>query len=144
AKCLKLPYTNHTLGYIANVYKNTGKVYITFKSLSDTISNFHIPLWHLNQLKVLIIKSGDQGVFGYWDTKLAILKIGAALMKKNININDYEETLGYLSNIATIDFKGHQYCPGQTQKTQKAKRNPKKKSSSNLVAKDQALNQSPQ
>ena len=30
-----------------------------------------------------------------------------SMAKAGININDYEDVLGYLSNIASIDFKGH-------------------------------------
>ncbi|WP_431130168.1 hypothetical protein, partial [Flagellimonas flava] len=53
---LKMPLNNEALGYTANVYKNTGKGYLTFKCLKDSVSSFHVPAWHANQLKILIIK----------------------------------------------------------------------------------------
>lgn len=105
--CIKLPYENKNLGYKANIYKNTGKVYVTFKSLSDGISNFHVPVWHLKRLKILILKSNDPNVFGKKNLKPVLLEVHRAFEQKGININDYEQTLGYLSNFATIDFQGH-------------------------------------
>ncbi|KQC30254.1 hypothetical protein [Flagellimonas eckloniae] len=105
--CLKLPLNNGTLGYTACVYKNTGKVYVTFKSLSDGVSNFYVPAWHLNKLKVLIIKSRDIKIYEDWVTKPGKSTIHKQLIKAGVNINDYEDMLGYFSNIATIEFKGH-------------------------------------
>ena len=104
---LKLPINNAILGYSAFVYKNTGKVYITFKSLSDGVSNFYVPAWHLHKLMILIIKSRDKRIYGEWGVKPDKSEIFKGLKKAGININDYEDTLGYFSNIAAIEFKGH-------------------------------------
>ncbi|MFD2100624.1 hypothetical protein [Flagellimonas iocasae] len=109
--CLKLPFNNATLGYSANVYKNVGKVYVTFKSLNDGVSNFYIPSWHLSKLKILIIKSRDKRIYGDWGAKPNKSPIHKGLLKAGININDYEDILGYFSNIAAIDFKGHFVAP---------------------------------
>jgi hypothetical protein len=110
-KCLKLPFNNATLGYTANVYKNVGKVYVTFKSLNDGVSNFYIPAWHLSKLKILIIKSRDKRIYGDWGAKPSKSPIHKGLLKAGVNINDYEDILGYFSNIAAIDFKGHFIAP---------------------------------
>ncbi|SNY95453.1 hypothetical protein [Flagellimonas pacifica] len=109
--CLKLPLDNSSLGYSANVYKNTGKVYVTFKSLADQVSNFYVPSWHLNKLKILIIKSKDKRLYGDWNTITDKSSIYKALRKAKVNIEDYEDILGYFSNIASIDFKGHIKAP---------------------------------
>ncbi|MBR9853209.1 MAG: hypothetical protein GYB37_01335 [Algicola sp.] len=105
--CLKLPLNNTEMGYKVNVYKNVGKVYVTFKSIKDGVSNFYVPAWHLKKLKVLIIKSEDSRVNGDWETSSSVSLVHKNLKKSGININDYEDVLGYVSNIASIDFKGH-------------------------------------
>ncbi|HMB99398.1 MAG TPA: hypothetical protein VKN14_00015, partial [Flavobacteriaceae bacterium] len=117
--CLKLPFNNGALGYAANVYKNIGKVYVTFKSLSDGVSNFYIPAWHLSKLKILIIKSRDKRIYGDWGAKPDKSPIHKGLIKAGININDYEDILGYFSNIAAIDFKGHFIAPMPKKKHRK-------------------------
>ena len=104
--CLKLPLNNTAMGYKANVYKNVGKVYVTFKSLKDGVSHFYVPTWHLKKLKVLIIKSKDKRIYENSEISSNKFKINN-LTNAGININDYEDVLGYLSNIASIDFKGH-------------------------------------
>ncbi|MEZ4810247.1 MAG: hypothetical protein R2819_07790 [Allomuricauda sp.] len=109
--CLKLPLNNATLGYTANVYKNVGKVYVTFKSLKDGVSNFYVPAWHLSKLKILIIKSHDKRIYGDWGAKPNKSEIHKGLQKAGVNINDYEDVLGYFSNIAAIDFRGHFTVP---------------------------------
>ncbi|WP_036382020.1 hypothetical protein [Muricauda sp. MAR_2010_75] len=119
--CLKLPFNNGILGYSASVYKNVGKVYVTFKSLSDGVSNFYIPAWHLSKLKILIIKSRDKRIYGDWGAKPNKSPIHKGLIKAGININDYEDILGYFSNIAAIDFKGHFVAPMPKRKEQKVK-----------------------
>lgn len=105
--CLKLPLNNAAMGYKVNVYKNVGKVYVTFKSIKDGVSNFYVPTWHLKKLKVLIIKSKDKRVYGDWEAGSKRSSIHKNLKNSGININDYEDVLGYFSNITTIDFKGH-------------------------------------
>lgn len=105
--CHKLPLNNPTMGYKVDVYKNVGKVYVTFKSIKDGVSNFYVPTWHLKKLKVLIIKSKDKRVNGDWDASPQRSAIHKNLEKSGININDYEDVLGYFSNITSIDFKGH-------------------------------------
>lgn len=105
--CLKLPLSNSSVGYTAKVYKNVGKVYVTFKSLKDGVTNFYVPTWHLKKLKILIIRSKDIRINGNWETKLNKSVMQNNLAKAGININDYEDMLGYFSNIASIDFKGH-------------------------------------
>ena len=105
--CLKLPLNNAPMGYRASVYKNVGKVYVTFKSLKDGVSNFYVPAWHLSKLKILIIKSKDKRIYGDWGANPSVSPIHKSLTKAGINIHDYEDMLGYFSNIATIDFKGH-------------------------------------
>ncbi|RDY60179.1 hypothetical protein [Flagellimonas nanhaiensis] len=104
---LHLPLNNASLGYTANVYKNIGKVYVTFKSLKDGVSNFYVPAWHLSKLKVLIIntKNNTSDIDGNCNTRKS--RIYRALQNANININDYEDVLGYFSNVSHIDFKGH-------------------------------------
>ncbi|MBO0331250.1 hypothetical protein [[Muricauda] lutisoli] len=104
---IKLPIRNARMGYTANVYKNVGKVYVTFKSIKDGVSHFYVPNWHLKKLKVLIIKSRDQKIYGDWGINPSKSTIHKSLTNAGININDYEEVLRYLSNIASIDFKGH-------------------------------------
>lgn len=105
--CLKLPLNNASMGYIANVYKNVGKVYVTFKSLKDGVSNYYVPVSHLKRLKVLIIKSRDERICGSQSTSPSKTVMHNSMAKAGININDYEDVLGYFSNIASIDFKGH-------------------------------------
>lgn len=105
--CLKLPLNNASFGYAAHVYKNVGKVYITFKSLKDGVTNFYVPAWHLSKLKILIIKSKKHGLNRQWCTDLEKLQLQNDASNAKINVYDYEDMLGYLSNIATIDFKGH-------------------------------------
>ncbi|WP_421808122.1 hypothetical protein [Flagellimonas sp.] len=105
--CLKLPLNNASMGYIANVYKNVGKVYVTFKSLKDGVSNYYVPVSHLKRLKVLIIKSRDERICGSQSTSPSKTAMHNSMAKAGININDYEDVLGYFSNIASIDFKGH-------------------------------------
>ncbi len=105
--CLKLPFNNADMGYSANVYKNIGKVYVTFKSLNDGVSNFYVPHNHLSKVKILIIKSKDQRINGDWGAKPEKSPIHRRLRKAGINWNSYEDILGYFSNIAVIDFKGH-------------------------------------
>lgn len=105
--CLKLPLNNASMGYRASVYKNVGKIYVTFKSLKDGVSNFYVPAWHLSKLKILIIKSNDKRINGDWGAKPSVSPIHKNLTKAGINIHDYEDMLGYFSNIAAIDFKGH-------------------------------------
>lgn len=115
--CLKLPLNNPAMGYKVNVYKNVGKVYVTFKSIKDGVSNFYVPTWHLKKLKVLIIKSDDSRVNGNWETGSNTSMIHKNLKKSGININDYEDVLGYVSNIASIDFKGHFIAKMPTKKS---------------------------
>lgn len=115
--CLKLPLNNPAMGYKVNVYKNVGKVYVTFKSIKDGVSNFYVPTWHLKKLKVLIIKSEDSRVNGNWETGSNTSMIHKNLKKSGININDYEDVLGYVSNIASIDFKGHFIAKMPTKKS---------------------------
>lgn len=98
--CLKLPLNNCKVGYRANVYKNVGKIYVTFKSLKDGVSNFYVPPHHLKKLKVLIIKPAEPSISKQMVANQNLAHAG-------ININDYEDVLGYLSNLARIDFKGH-------------------------------------
>ncbi|MDC6361704.1 MULTISPECIES: hypothetical protein [Flavobacteriaceae] len=105
--CLKLPFNNADMGYTANVYKNIGKVYVTFKSLNDGVSNFYVPYNHLSKVKILIIKSKDQRINGDWGAKPEKSPIHRRLRRAGINWNSYEDILGYFSNIAVIDFKGH-------------------------------------
>nr|WP_299170459.1 hypothetical protein [uncultured Allomuricauda sp.] len=103
--CLKLPFNNGAMGYSANIYKNVGRVYVTFKSLVDGVSNFYIPSWHINKLKIMVVRTTNlKGESNIESKKAAIYK---ALQKAKININNYEEVLEHLSNIVTIDFKGH-------------------------------------
>lgn len=109
--CLKLPLNNTEMGYTANVYKNVGKVYVTFKSLNDGVTNFYVPAWHLSNLKILIIKSKDKKIYGEWGKKSEKSIIHRNLRRAGINWNSYEDILGYFSNIAAIDFKGHFVAP---------------------------------
>ncbi|MEM6865235.1 MAG: hypothetical protein AAF575_08630 [Bacteroidota bacterium] len=106
--CLKLPINNATLGYTANVFKNIGKVYLTFKCLKDGVTNYSTPPCHLHSLKVLLLKSQcslsiNSKIYNSPGNHRAYQLLKLA----NINIHDYEETLGYLSNISKIHFKGH-------------------------------------
>ncbi len=105
--CLKLPLSNTAMGYSAHVHKNVGKVYVTFKSLQDGVSNFYVPAWHLSKLKILIIKSKDKRINGDWAAKPEKSHVQKRLAKAGVNVHDYEDLLGYFSNIAAIDFKGH-------------------------------------
>ncbi|WP_422858723.1 hypothetical protein ACOKFD_15360 [Flagellimonas sp. S174] len=105
--CLKLPVNNETLGYTANVFKNIGKVYLTFKCIKDGVSNYNAPMCHLKSLKMLIVKSDNFHLKSnsiYSQKKYPLHYI---LKTKGINIHDYEETLEYLSNFCEIDFKGY-------------------------------------
>lgn len=105
--CLKLPFNNGAMGYTANIYKNVGRVYVTFKSLVDGVSNFYIPSWHINKLKIMVIKTTNLNEESNVESKKAT--IYKALQKAKININNYEEVVEYLSNVAKLDFKGHSY-----------------------------------
>ena len=119
--CLKLPLNNTEMGYTANVYKNVGKVYVTFKSLNDGVTNFYVPAWHLSKLKILIIKSNDKKIYGNWAIKSEKSLIHRNLKRAGINWNSYEDILGYLSNIAAIDFKGHFVAPSPKRPRYKTK-----------------------
>ncbi|WP_190810774.1 hypothetical protein [Flagellimonas sp. S3867] len=105
--CLKLPLNNGTLGYVANVYKNVGRVYITFKSLLDSVSNYHVPPRHLINLKILIIKSKHKNTFNNDVGKSGKLMVYETLQRAGVNINNYNDVLTYFSNLAPIEFKGH-------------------------------------
>ncbi len=105
--CLKLPINNEVLGYSANVFKNVGKVYLTFKCLKDGVSNYNAPSCHLKSLKVLMVqpaKSSTNRFSIYNNRKNGIFR---AFRIAGVNIHNYEETLGYLSNFCNINFKGH-------------------------------------
>ena len=105
--CLKLPFNNGAMGYTANIYKNVGRVYVTFKSLVDGVSNFYIPSWHINKLKILVVRTNNlKGDSNIESKKATIYK---AMQKAKVNINNYEEVIEYLSNIATIHYKGHSH-----------------------------------
>ncbi|WP_146129851.1 hypothetical protein [Flagellimonas meridianipacifica] len=106
--CLKLPVNNETLGYTANVFKNIGKVYLTFKCIKDGVSNYTAPMCHLKSLKMLIIKPESfyperSSVYG----RKKKYSIHNFLKANGVNIHDYEETLGCLSNFCKIDFSGY-------------------------------------
>lgn len=105
--CLKLPLNNATFGYTAHVYKNVGKVYVTFKSLQDGVTNFYVPAWHLRKLKILIIRSKDSELKSGWDFKNNLSSNQLRVGNNLVNLQDYEDMLGYFSNVSTIDFKGH-------------------------------------
>jgi hypothetical protein len=105
--CLKLPLNNATFGYTAHVYKNVGKVYVTFKSLQDGVTNFYVPAWHLKKLKILIIRAKDSELKSDWDFKHNLSSTRLRVGNNLVNIQDYEDMLGYFSNVSTIDFKGH-------------------------------------
>ncbi|WP_420321308.1 hypothetical protein [Flagellimonas sp.] len=105
--CLKLPMNNGSLGYMANAYKNVGKVYITFKSLLDSVSNYYVPPRHLRNLKVLIIKSHFKNGFSGGKERLEKSAIYSRLRKAGVNINNYDDVLTYFSNLTPIEFKGH-------------------------------------
>ena len=78
-----------------------------------------MPAWHLSKLKILIIKSKDKRIYGDWGTKPDVSPIHKGLNKAGINIHDYEDMLGYFSNIATIDFKGHFIARGKSKRPRK-------------------------
>ncbi|MGX1931282.1 hypothetical protein [Flagellimonas sp. 2504JD4-2] len=105
--CLKLPLSNGTLGYTASVYKNVGKVYVTFKSLVDGVSNFYAPSCHISKLKILIVKPILDVSEGQTIPKTAKADMYKSLQKAKVNINQYEEVIEYLSNIAMIEYKGY-------------------------------------
>lgn len=106
--CLKLPLNNATLGYTAEVFKNVGKVYLTFKCLKDGVSNYHIPKCHLKKLKVLVLKPKRSN--GKQESNFVKTTLSQLLKENKVNLNNYDDTLIYLSNIADFDFKGHK-CP---------------------------------
>ncbi|MEX0363537.1 MAG: hypothetical protein AB3N10_21360, partial [Allomuricauda sp.] len=93
---LKLPLNNEALGYTANVYKNTGKVYLTFKCLKDSVSNFHVPGWHATQLKILIIKPRHIGALDH-DQDSYKVQVYKELKKAKINLSQFEEVLGHFN-----------------------------------------------
>jgi len=105
--CIKLPVNNENLGYIANIFKNIGKVYLTFKCIKDGVSNYSAPICHLKSLKVLIIKSktlpSKSKAIKHYENQTIYNVLKAA----QINIHNYEETLEYLSNFCEIHFKGY-------------------------------------
>ncbi len=105
--CLKLPINNETLGYSANIFKNVGKAYLTFKCVKDGVSNFTAPMCHLKSLKVLIVKQEIQpsnNFSVYSSEKYSLLYM---LRATGVNIHQYEETLEYLSNFCEIDYRGY-------------------------------------
>ncbi|TAI47207.1 hypothetical protein [Flagellimonas allohymeniacidonis] len=103
--CLKLPLNNASKGYVAEIFKNVGKIYLTFKCLADGVSNYHVPMEHLQKLKVLVIKNNT----GNSRLKVSLKKsiLYQKIKDAGVNINMYEDTLIYLSNMADIDFKGY-------------------------------------
>lgn len=132
--CLKLPLNNTEMGYTANVYKNVGKVYVTFKSLNDGVTNFYVPAWHLSKLKILIIKSNDKKIYGNWSIKSEKSLIHRNLKRAGINWNSYEDILGYLSNIAAIDFKGHFVAPSPKRPGYRTKGSPLSSNEQKLIS----------
>ncbi len=103
---LKLPMKNIDMGYSANIYKNVGKVYITFKSLKDDVSNFYIPTWHLTNLKILIVKPHEHGIMVENGKKNSKHEIYRKLQKAGVNIENYNEVKEYFGNKAEISFNG--------------------------------------
>ncbi|WP_431128822.1 hypothetical protein [Flagellimonas flava] len=99
---LKMPLNNEALGYTANVYKNTGKVYLTFKCLKDSVSNFHVPAWHANQLKILIIKPRHVGALDH-DQDSYKVQVYKELKKAKINLSQFEEVLAHFNPMTNID-----------------------------------------
>lgn len=105
--CLKLPVHNEARGYTANVFKNVGKVYLTFKCIKDGVSNYSAPMCHLKSLKVLIIKSENLNPKNGSINNGVRHSLHNILRASGINIHNYEQTLEYLSNFCQIDFKGY-------------------------------------
>lgn len=105
--CIKLPVNNESLGYTANVFKNIGKVYLTFKCIKDGVSNYSAPMCHLKSLKVLIIKPKTLDLNSKAIRRYENSTIYSVLKAAQVNIHDYEETLEYLSNFCEIHFKGY-------------------------------------
>tara|TARA_R110002051_G_scaffold325854_1_gene432232 strand:+ start:3544 stop:4161 length:618 start_codon:yes stop_codon:yes gene_type:complete len=103
----KLPLVNSKCGYTAIVYKNTGKIYLVIKSLADSVSNYYLPAMHLDSLKILIIKSRGEQSSTNWGARPNKLSIFKELAQMGIDIDNYDEVLGYFSNMAKIEFKGH-------------------------------------
>ncbi|MEM9078329.1 MAG: hypothetical protein AAGC43_14900 [Bacteroidota bacterium] len=127
--CIKLPVNNESLGYTANVFKNVGKIYLTFKCIKDGVSNYSAPMCHLKSLKVLVV--GPKFLYPknksiYQNEKYTIYNI---LKASRVNIHNYEETLEYLSNFCEIEFKGYRKNRvSLLPKTQVVSKNPSDKS----------------
>ncbi len=102
---LKLPMKNIDMGYSANIYKNVGKVYITFKSLKDDVSNFYVPTWHLTNLKILIVKPFEHVGLAKNNKRTSKQEIYRKLQKSGINIENYNEVLEYFGDKVEINFK---------------------------------------
>ncbi|MEO1487784.1 MAG: hypothetical protein AAFU57_18770 [Bacteroidota bacterium] len=101
--CLKLPIHNASKGYTANVFQNIGKVYLTFKCLFDGVSNYNTPKCHVKSLKMILVKKKkymkNRDILSHEALRDRLREIG-------VNLNNYEDTLGYLSNLAQVEFKG--------------------------------------
>ena len=100
---LKLPLNNEALGYTAQVYKNTGKIYLTFKCLKDSVSNYHVPAWHARNLKILIIRPRHVGSLGTNDQGSYKARLYQELKNAKINLSQLEDVLGYFDSMATSD-----------------------------------------
>nr|WP_299382825.1 hypothetical protein [Allomuricauda sp.] len=105
---LKLPVNNQALGYTAEVYKNTGKVYLTFKCLKDSVSNFHVPCWHATHLKILIIKPRLLGSLAPQSNTSYKTLVHQTLQAAKINLSQYGEVLSYFEQYGIAPLNNPQ------------------------------------
>lgn len=101
--CLKLPVHNATKGYTADVFQNIGKVYVTFKCLFDGVSNYNTPKCHIKSLKMILVKRRRKAKRNEITSHDALR---SRLREIGVNLNSYEDTVGYLSSLAQVEFKG--------------------------------------
>ena len=96
---LKLPLNNIAQDYTAQVYKNTGKVYVTFKCLKDGVSNYHVPAWHAKTLKIIIIKPSQANVLERNGKESFKTRTHKSLLSAGVNLANYESVLSYYNSL---------------------------------------------
>ncbi|MEL6306417.1 MAG: hypothetical protein AAFQ20_16765, partial [Bacteroidota bacterium] len=69
----------------------------------DGVSNYNTPKCHVKSLKMILVKKRK-------NIKRREMASHDALRNRlreiGVNLNSYEDTVGYLSNLAQVEFKG--------------------------------------
>lgn len=99
---VRVPNPSRKEGYKVSVSKKEGKVYLSFKSMVDEVSNFHLPSNYLIDLKVMIIKPEDNVSCSEWGAKTKEAIIFNKLRSVGVDVNDYESVLMHFNDLSKI------------------------------------------